>query len=134
MVFCLKKAEAAEEVAQVIAESLETDTATKYSKVARLFLVSDILHNCSAPVKNSSHYRMAFEKRLPGIFTSLHVKFKSINSRLQAEVFRKQVIACLTAWRDWSIFAPNLFTELENLFHTGSKERSKGQCITVQHA
>ena len=37
-------------------------------QIARLYLVSDILHNSSAPIKNASHYRTAFSQVLPLVF------------------------------------------------------------------
>ena len=42
-------------------------------QVARLFLVSDILHNSTAPVRNASRYRSLLEDTLPDIFQSLQV-------------------------------------------------------------
>ena len=42
-------------------------------KVARLLLVSDVLHNSTAPVRNASRYRSLLEAALPDIFESLQV-------------------------------------------------------------
>ncbi len=42
-------------------------------KVARLMLVSDVLHNSTAPVRNASRYRSLLEAHLPDIFESLQV-------------------------------------------------------------
>ena len=41
-------------------------------KVARLWLVSDILHNSSAPVRHASTYRTLFMAALPRIFDHLN--------------------------------------------------------------
>ena len=43
-------------------------------KVARLLLVSDVLHNSTAPVRNASRYRSLLEAALPDIFESLQVR------------------------------------------------------------
>ena len=43
-------------------------------KVARLLLVSDILHNSTAPVRNASRYRSLLEAALPDISESLQVR------------------------------------------------------------
>ena len=47
---------------------------------------------------------------------------RSEESRLRAEQFRKQVFLCLHAWRDWSIFGPQMFVDLETLFRRGTLE------------
>jgi U2-associated protein SR140 len=41
-----------------------------------LFLVSDILHNTSAPVRNASRYRGRFEAILPSVFESLQETYR----------------------------------------------------------
>jgi U2-associated protein SR140 len=46
-------------------------------QVARLFLVSDILHNSTAPVRNASRYRSLLEDTLPDIFQSLQARSAS---------------------------------------------------------
>lgn len=44
--------------------------------MARLFLVSDILYNSTAPVRNASRYRTRLEAALPGIFESLQETYR----------------------------------------------------------
>lgn len=43
------------------------------AKVARLLLVSDLLHNTTARVRNASTYRGLLESSLPDIFESMQV-------------------------------------------------------------
>lgn len=57
MIFCIDHAEAAEEVVECIAESLSIVETPLYKKIARLYLISDILHNCTVKVANASFYR-----------------------------------------------------------------------------
>ncbi|CAN0395821.1 unnamed protein product, partial [Discosporangium mesarthrocarpum] len=38
-------------------------------KLARLYLVSDMLHNSSAPIKNASSYRTHLQSALPQVLT-----------------------------------------------------------------
>eukprot|EP00040_Diaphanoeca_grandis_P027041 m.152898 g.152898 ORF g.152898 m.152898 type:complete len:697 (-) comp30817_c2_seq7:42-2132(-) len=122
MVFCLNHASAAQEVVDCIAESLSILETPAMTKVARLFLVSDILHNCSAHVRNASYYRNGFEGKLPQIFLALHQTYRSFSGRLRAEQFRQHVTNCLEVWKDWNVFTPMFFKELECMFRTGSKE------------
>lgn len=59
MVFCIEHSEAAEEVADCISESLSNETTVLIKKIARLYLVSDILHNCAVKINKASAYRKA---------------------------------------------------------------------------
>lgn len=42
-------------------------------KIARLFLVNDVLHNATAPVRGASRYRSRLEAVLPAVFEGLQV-------------------------------------------------------------
>lgn len=52
MVFCIEHAEAAEEICDCISESLSILQTPVNKKIARLYLISDILHNCCVKVNN----------------------------------------------------------------------------------
>jgi U2-associated protein SR140 len=57
MVFCIEHADAADEICDCIAESLTNPQTTIHKKIARIYLVSDILHNCTVKVQNASFFR-----------------------------------------------------------------------------
>ena len=58
MVWCIEHAEAGSEIVECIAESLSILQTPLTKKIARLYLISDILHNCSVKgVPNVSFYR-----------------------------------------------------------------------------
>jgi U2-associated protein SR140 len=57
MVYCIDHAEFAEEIVECIIESLSIEHTPISKKIARLFLVSDILQNCHVKVVNASFYR-----------------------------------------------------------------------------
>lgn len=122
MVFCVDHADCAEEVVECIAESLSILQTPLQVKVARLYLVSDILHNCSVKVPNVSYYRKGFQTLLPDIFGHLSDSFKAINARMKAENFKKQVLRCLAAWMDWAVYTPDFLFDLENVF-LGNNEK-----------
>jgi U2-associated protein SR140 len=73
MVFALDNADAAGDVVEVLAESLTLKETPPAVKLARLFVVSDILHNSTAPVRNASRYRAKLEAVLPDVFESFQV-------------------------------------------------------------
>ena len=63
MGFALDNADFATQIATALRDSLMVADTPAPKKVARLFLVSDILHNSSAGVKNASIYRTRFMVR-----------------------------------------------------------------------
>lgn len=59
MIFCIEHADAADEICECIAESLTNLETALHKKIARIYLVSDILHNCTVKVQNASFFRKA---------------------------------------------------------------------------
>ncbi|KAG7236700.1 hypothetical protein INR49_000594 [Caranx melampygus] len=124
MLFCLERADAAEEVVGHITESfslLQTPLQKKASAIfkafiARLYLVSDILHNSCAKVAGASYYRKYFETKLTQIFGDLNAAHKNIQARLQAEQFKQKVMSCFRAWEDWAIYPEPYLIHLQNIF------------------
>lgn len=72
----------------MLTESLTLKETPIPTKVARLMLVSDILHNSSAPVKNASAYRTRFEATLPDIMESFNDLYRSVTGRITAEALK----------------------------------------------
>ncbi|XP_024543152.1 protein RRC1 isoform X1 [Selaginella moellendorffii] len=104
MGFALDNSEASGEVVDVLTESLTIKETPIPTKVARLMLVSDILHNSSAPVKNASAYRTNFEARLPDIMESFNDLYRNITGRITAEALKERVLKVLQVWADWFLF------------------------------
>ncbi|CAN0860578.1 Protein RRC1 [Linum grandiflorum] len=105
MGFALDNADAAGEIVEVLTESLTLKETPIPTKVARLMLVSDILHNSSAPVKNASAYRTKFEATLPDIMESFNDLYCSITGRITAEALKERVLKVLQVWSDWFLFS-----------------------------
>lgn len=59
MIFCIEHADAADEICECIAESLMNPETPIHKKISRIYLVSDILHNCTVKVQNASFFRKA---------------------------------------------------------------------------
>ncbi|XP_071754193.1 U2 snRNP-associated SURP motif-containing protein [Centroberyx gerrardi] len=116
MLFCLERAEAAEEVVGHITESFALLQTPLQKKIARLYLVSDILHNSCAKVAGASYYRKYFETKLPQIFGDLNAAHRNIQARLQAEQFKQKVMSCFRAWEDWAIYPEPYLIQLQNIF------------------
>ena len=90
-------------------------------KLARLHLISDILHNAvgvpdssmpthflqqASPLPNVWKYKFAFEKRLPDVFAHFKSVYDSLHAysgNISADVFRNQVAVVLDVWERWSV-------------------------------
>jgi len=127
MAFCLDNSDRATEVVEIITESLTILKTKVHKKLARLYLVSDILHNstCVAKVKNASAYRSEFQKRLLEIFKSI----KECHDRLEdAEVkqnFAAEVQKILLVWERWSLFPIHFVQNLDLCLNPRKAEEEK---------
>ncbi|CAI5480552.1 unnamed protein product [Closterium sp. Yama58-4] len=92
MAFALDHAEAATDIVEVLIESLTLLETPIPLKVARLMLVSDILHNSSAPVRNASAYRTAFQGYLPDVMESFNDCLNAVSGRMTAEALKDRVL------------------------------------------
>uniref|UniRef100_A0A3P9NW54 U2 snRNP-associated SURP motif-containing protein n=1 Tax=Poecilia reticulata TaxID=8081 RepID=A0A3P9NW54_POERE len=116
MLFCLNHAEAAEEIVECITESLSILKTPLPKKIARLYLVSDVLYNSSAKVSNASYYRKYFETKLSQVFADLNATYKTIQGHLQSENFKQRVMSCFRAWEDWAVYPDPFLIKLQNIF------------------
>lgn len=60
MVYAMERADAAEEIVDLIIASLVSEKGGLQKKIARLYLVSDILHNSSSGRANVWKYRQLY--------------------------------------------------------------------------
>ncbi|KAJ1786028.1 hypothetical protein LPJ59_006014 [Coemansia sp. RSA 2399] len=116
MTFAIDHAYAASDVVEIVCQSLVDQASLPNDKLSKLMLISDILHNCSAPVPNAWRLRQAVEERLDRIFEDLAVAFRSIDARLKAEQFRKAVLAVLAVWEAWMMFPGKDIYKLAAMF------------------
>ncbi|XP_016947312.1 U2 snRNP-associated SURP motif-containing protein [Drosophila biarmipes] len=116
MVFCIEHADAADEICECIAESLSNLSTLPSKKIARLYLISDILHNCTVKVANASFFRKSVEKQLLDIFENLHNYYQNFESRLKAEGFKTRVCNVIRAWEDWTIYPKEFMAQLTAKF------------------
>ncbi|AQK69046.1 Protein RRC1 [Zea mays] len=116
MGFALDNADAAGEIVEVLTESLTLKETSIPTKVARLMLVSDILHNSSAPVKNASAFRTKFEASLPDVMESFNDLYRSITGRITAEALKERVMKVLQVWADWFLFSDAFLNGLRATF------------------
>lgn len=93
---------------EVLTESLTLKETPIPTKVARLMLVSDILHNSSAPVKNASAFRTKFEATLPDIMESFNDLYRSVTGRITAEALKVNYYTLSLKELQWSLLFKTL--------------------------
>merc|ERR1739838_176882 len=116
MVFCLQHADWAEEIVQCITESLSLKETPLTKKVARMYLISDILYNSSAKVSKASFFRKHFETKLELVMQHVHTCHEEITGRLRAEQFKQKILKLFRVWDEWSIYPENFLVLLQNIF------------------
>ncbi|KAG8869981.1 hypothetical protein FRC20_000529 [Serendipita sp. 405] len=106
MAFCLEHAEAAPEVANVVISSLLVNETPVPRKIARLHLISDVIHNSAVSLPSAWKYRQEFQNRLGLVFDHLSTIYHSFGGRMTAETFKRQVVAVIAVWDDRIVFPP----------------------------
>ncbi|KAF7274403.1 U2 snRNP-associated SURP motif-containing protein [Rhynchophorus ferrugineus] len=132
MVYCIDHAEAADEISDCITESLSNETTLVTKKIARLYLVSDILHNCGVKVNKASNFRKTFQSKVVDIIKEVKKTFDGLESRLQAEGFKVRVLRVLKSWEDTGIYTSDYLNKLNNVFlglEDGTKTPEKEEDI-----
>ncbi|GAA5965537.1 hypothetical protein JCM21900_004153 [Sporobolomyces salmonicolor] len=114
MAFALEHADCAALIADTLVLSLTIDSTPVPRKLARLHLVSDILHNASASLPNAWVYRSIFEARLPTVFDHLGDVYLSFPGRMKAEQFRGMIEKVIDVWdKDWLLFEPSVIEDFK---------------------
>jgi len=99
-------------VADIIVSSLLVESTAVPRKVARLYLICDILHNSAAAVPSAWKYRQEFQARLGIVFDHLANIYHSFPGRITADLFKKQITTVVDIWEDWIVFPPDFTSEL----------------------
>lgn len=116
MGFALDHAEESRDVVEIISESLTITETPINKKLARLYALSDILYNSSAPVRNASSYRTLFQNHLEDVFQGLHEAYVNIHGRITANAMKEKVTQVMHVWEAWSLFPAGFVDRLELIF------------------
>eukprot|EP01119_Soliformovum_irregulare_P012497 TRINITY_DN3248_c0_g3_i5.p1 TRINITY_DN3248_c0_g3~~TRINITY_DN3248_c0_g3_i5.p1 ORF type:complete len:396 (+),score=100.47 TRINITY_DN3248_c0_g3_i5:694-1881(+) len=127
MAYALEHADSSAEVVRMISESMHQKEAAVSGKVARLYLVSDILYNSSAPVPNASSYRNRFEEKLPDMFSHLGEVYRNTGGRMTAQNLKEQVLRVLRVWEGWSLYPQPYLTQLNQSFSSATEAPQPAQ-------
>lgn len=136
MAACLDASEASEDVVdvlcapfeEVLARANDTTTtstwassiaATPAGLIARLYVMSDVLHNAGQAVESglargASSFRTLFECRLPSAFRAIKLALRSLG-RLSGEEMKGRCLCVLKAWSAWRCFPDKFVSDLHDL-------------------
>lgn len=117
MVWCVDHASAAKEIVECIAESLSIDETPLHKKIARLYLIADILANSALRgVRDVFYFRQYFEGVFQKIFVSMGRALKQITARLKVEQFKQRVMACFQSWESAAVYSTEMLIHNQNVF------------------
>jgi U2-associated protein SR140 len=117
------------QIATLIVESLTIDSTPIPRKLARLHLLSDLLHNASSSLPNAWIYRSTFSALLPIVFTHLGIIFLAINKegRIKGEWFRLRIVGVIEVWETWCVLGEGETEELIKLLSGGKNLDREGR-------
>lgn len=119
MAFCFEKSGASKQISDLLKEALLEDgpEISPETRIARLFLLSDVLFNSQQPgVRNAYRYRDSIEQMAPEIFESLGKHGKGSAGRMTMNKLNNAVSSVLNAWANWSVYNPVFLDELRARF------------------
>ena len=117
MAFCFEKSGAARQISDLLRDLLLESTAAVDTRVARLYLISDILFNSQQPgVRNAFLYRDAIERNAPEIFASFGRGSSEALGRISQNKLATAVSRVLSAWTQWSVYTPMFIDQLQDCF------------------
>ncbi|CAI4220700.1 unnamed protein product [Auanema sp. JU1783] len=117
MVWCADHGTYAQEICETIYESLTIDETPLHKKIARVYLICDILANCAQRgVRDIFFYRTCFEQLMTKIFEALGDTLRNIEARLKAEHFKQRIMLCFRAWEDNAIYPTEFLIHNQNVF------------------
>lgn len=121
MSFAMDHSQSACDLEDILIERLVHKDTPVPLKIARLYLLSDILYNsgASGAMKNARKFRSRFADDLPDVFESLAEAARGMESRMAQEVIRKYVLKVLKVWREWYVFSEDIINGFESSFSRG---------------
>lgn len=116
MIFCLNHGEASKTIVEIISSSFEKASTNPIKKVARLYLISDILYNAGMKKMAQYGYREEFKKHLVTILESMKKTFSTTKLSADKNAIKVRVTNVLKMWDLWKIYDKDFLKKLEQSF------------------
>lgn len=115
MQFCLNHQSAAKDITDILTDSFKNPKTKPTKKIARLYLINDIL--CNNRVQNiNAPFRDEFKQRLTEIFDCLKETLHNLRGQADKEEFKRRVFNVLKAWDVWKIYPKSYLDHLKITF------------------
>lgn len=117
MHFCLNHQNAAKDIIEIITDFFKNVKTKPTKKIARLYLINDIVCNTvnNRKQKINVHFQSEFQKHLPGIFKNLVETLKALQKDTDKDEFKRRVGNVLTAWDVWKIYDKTYLDSLKSI-------------------
>ncbi|XP_064212998.1 U2 snRNP-associated SURP motif-containing protein isoform X2 [Tribolium castaneum] len=119
MVFCVSHSNALGDVLQVLVDSFKNVATNPVKKLARLYLLTDVLYNCK--VRRIRYCEEFTPEVCTEIFNQLHSTYKELHHAQDKVCFKIKVFVVLRAWLFHRFYDTKFVTKLENVLLTGNE-------------
>ncbi|CAG9832830.1 unnamed protein product [Diabrotica balteata] len=114
MVFCLKHSDFIDDLIDIILEALTNTGSTILKRIARLYLLSDVISNCK--IKNVTLKIQHQEETLIEVFKNLETFRNSLSTANLRDQFSSRVLAVIEHWHNSNCFSENLIQTIRSIF------------------
>ncbi|KOB58665.1 hypothetical protein PFHG_00413 [Plasmodium falciparum HB3] len=104
MIFCTRHSDYSLDIIKIISNFLTDVKYDLLKKINLIYLLSDILYNCSNEFFSSWSYRKHIEDELPRIFYFLRKHIKKVDSKIKGKLFIDSLINIFNMWNCWAIY------------------------------
>jgi U2-associated protein SR140 len=119
--FAVSHCTAALYVIDILVDSLTLSTTPANSKLARLYILSDILYNSSnCDIRNISLYRTGIQPHIHNICQSFHCALLCQPGRISKNTLSDKVMKVLNTWTEWSIYSTDIIQQCIQIFIHGN--------------
>ncbi|CDU85247.1 U2 snRNP-associated SURP motif-containing protein, putative [Plasmodium yoelii] len=104
MIFCTRHSDFSFDIVKIISSYLTDLKYDLLKKINLVYLLSDILYNCSNQFFSSWPYRKHMEEALPRIFYYFRKHIKKCDSKIKAKLFSDSIMSIFNMWDTWAIY------------------------------
>lgn len=117
MLFCICHRVAVKDIVDIIEDSFKNPATEPPKKVARLYLVSDILCNMinNRTQKVNAQFLKEFEERLLCIFECLAETLNGLQNQEDKEEFKRRIMNVLKSWQVWAVYERSYLDKLKSI-------------------
>lgn len=115
---------ATDEIAEIMCASVCSPSVPWKTTIARVWAISDVLHNSALPIPDAWRFRKSFETRLVSVFTELRSLGDAIESRIRRENFKRLVNNIIQVWANWVCFEKDVIEDFRKAYNLDDIESS----------